>query len=168
MTDDKTQNRRREAAEAAAELRDAMREIVGAPGEDDEDIEASRHAAAALDALEHAETALRLWRDHEEEPIELLGEEPRDPDATDLDEVVVDRETARMVLARMHVVDAIPPCDAPRRSVGSIADDIDRDEEYVRDELERLAEWGVADLDEDGARLAHQRVVVEPLVSDDG
>lgn len=163
MTDDKTQNRRREAAEAADDLRDVMEEILCAPGEDDEDIEASRHAAAALDAIEHAETALRLWRDREEESIELLGEGGRSGD-----EMVIDRETARMVLARMHVVDAIPPCDAPRRSVGSIADGIDRDEEYVRDELERLAEWGVADLDEDGARLAHQRVVVEPLVSDDG
>lgn len=168
MTGDETQNRRREAAEAAAELRDAMREIVGAPGVDDEDIEASRHAAAALDGIEAAEEALRLWRDHEEEPIDLLGEESRDPGPADLDEVVIDRETARMVLARMHVVDALPSCDAPHRSVGSIAGDIDRDEEYVRDELERLAEWGVADLDEDGARLAHQRVVVEPLVSDDG
>ena len=166
MTDTTNTNRRREAAEAAADLRDAMEEILGAPVEDDEDIEASRHAAVALNALEHAEKALRLWRDREEEAIELLGEESREPDAADLDEVVIDRETARMVLARMHVVDALPPFDGPHRAVSEIADGIDRDEEYVRDELERLEELGVADLDEDGARLAHQRVVVEPLVRD--
>lgn len=80
MTDDETTNRRREAAEAADDLRDAMREILGAAGEDDEEIEAARHAAAALDAIEDAEEALRLWRDHEEEAVELLGEEPRDDD----------------------------------------------------------------------------------------
>ena len=77
MTDENA-NKRREAAEAADDLREAMREILDAPGEDDEDIEAKRHAAAALDAIEDAEEALRAWRDHEEEPVELLGEEPFD------------------------------------------------------------------------------------------
>ncbi|MDS0277360.1 hypothetical protein NDI85_06110 [Halomicroarcula sp. S1AR25-4] len=55
-----------------------MREILGTPGEEDADIEAKRHAAAALDGIVHAEDALRLWRDREEEAIEMLGEEPRD------------------------------------------------------------------------------------------
>ncbi|WP_254838068.1 hypothetical protein [Natronomonas marina] len=76
MTDDT--NKRREAAEAAAELRDAMEEILSTPGESDDEIEAKRHAAAALAGVEDAEEALRLWRDHEEEAVELLGEEPRD------------------------------------------------------------------------------------------
>jgi len=77
MTDENT-NKRREAAEAAADLRDAMREILAAAGEDDEEIEAARHAAAALDGIEDAEEALRLWRDCEEDAIELLDEEPYD------------------------------------------------------------------------------------------
>ncbi|WP_303299579.1 hypothetical protein [Haloferax volcanii] len=77
MTDENT-NRRREAAEAAADLREAMREILDTPGMDDNGIEAKRHAAAALDGIEDAEEALRLWRDCEEDAIEMLGEEPRD------------------------------------------------------------------------------------------
>ncbi|QGA81996.1 hypothetical protein [Halomicrobium sp. LC1Hm] len=71
-------NRRREAAEAADDLRDAMEEILAAAGEDDEEIEAARHAAVALDGIEDAEEALRLWRDCEEDAIELLDEEPYD------------------------------------------------------------------------------------------
>lgn len=77
MTDENT-NKRREAAEAADNLRDAMREILDTPGEDDDEIEAKRHAAAALDGIEDAEEALKMWRDCEEDAIELLGEEPRD------------------------------------------------------------------------------------------
>lgn len=78
--DDENPNRRRDAAEAADELRDAMREILDTPGDSDDEISAKRHAAAALDGIEGAEEALRLWRDHEEEAIELLGEEPRSDD----------------------------------------------------------------------------------------
>lgn len=171
MTHDENTNRRREAAEAAVELRDSMREILATPADYDDEIDAKRHAANALSGIEDAEEALRLWRDtEEEEGIELLGEEPRSDGGGGHSggDMVMDCETARMVLARMHVVDALPPCDASHRSVANIADSIDRDEEYVRGELERLAEWGVAEIVEDGARLAHQRVVVELLVSDKG
>ncbi|RKS82167.1 hypothetical protein BDK61_1466 [Haloarcula quadrata] len=80
MMTDENQNRRREAAEAADVLRDAMEEILGAAGEGDDEIEAARHAAVALDGIEDAEEALRLWRDREEDAIEMLGEEPRDGD----------------------------------------------------------------------------------------
>ncbi|ELZ96446.1 hypothetical protein C440_04843 [Haloferax mucosum ATCC BAA-1512] len=76
MTDEDW-NRRREAAEAAVDLRDVMVEILSAPGEGDDDAtEAKRHAAVALDGIEAAEEALRLWRDIDEEAVELLGEEP--------------------------------------------------------------------------------------------
>lgn len=71
-------NQRRQAAEAAAELRRMMEEILGAPAYDE--IQAKTEAAAAIEGLEHAEKALRLWRDHEEEAIELLDEEPLDAD----------------------------------------------------------------------------------------
>ena len=67
-------NRRKEAAEAADELREMMVEILGTPGYDE--IEAKRHAAAALDGIDDAEEALRMWRDREEEAVEELGEEP--------------------------------------------------------------------------------------------
>lgn len=76
--DEKYWNRRREAAESARNLRDAMEEILSTPGATDEDIEAKRHAAAALRGIEDAEDALRAWRDREEEAIEILGEEPCD------------------------------------------------------------------------------------------
>jgi predicted aminopeptidase len=75
MTEE-NRNRRREAAESAADLRDVLREILATPAEDDA-IEAKKHAAAALEGIEWAEEALRMWRDYEEVPIELLGEEPR-------------------------------------------------------------------------------------------
>lgn len=78
MTDD--WNRRREAAESADDLRDMMVEILGVPSESDDHIKAKRHAAAALDGIEEAEEALRLIRDFEEEPVELLDEEPFDDD----------------------------------------------------------------------------------------
>lgn len=81
-------NRRKESAEAAEELRESMEEILGTPGYDE--IEAKRHAAAALDGIEDAEQALRLWRDHEEETIELLGEEPRDEDGAEYDAKHID------------------------------------------------------------------------------
>lgn len=69
-------NWRRMASESADDLRSIMEEILGAPGYDE--IEAKRHAAAALDGIDDAEEALRMWRDREEEAVEELGEEPLD------------------------------------------------------------------------------------------
>jgi hypothetical protein len=69
----------------------------------------------------------------------------------------------------MHVPDAVPSWDASRRSTANIADEIDRDEEYVRGELKLLEASDIVDFTEDGeARLQHQHIVVAPLASNPG
>jgi hypothetical protein len=90
-------NQRRKAAEAADQLRDTLEEILETPASEDDELKAKKHAASALEGIEHAENALRLWRDHEEEAIDLLDEEPLD--AADADEDA--REEVKQ--ARKHV-----------------------------------------------------------------
>ncbi|WP_435180421.1 hypothetical protein [Halorussus sp. AFM4] len=71
------------------------------------------------------------------------------------------------VLSLREIVDAVPRFDQPRHSVASVADDLGRPEDYVRQQLQQLAEENVIDFTEDGVRLAHRSIVVEPLVSDE-
>lgn len=68
-------NPRREAAEAIHDVREILVEILATPSYDEEHIDAKRHAASAIDGLDDAEEALRLWRDEGEEPISSLDEE---------------------------------------------------------------------------------------------
>jgi len=150
MTDDENWNRRREAAEAAADLRDMMEEILGAPAYDE--IEAKRYASAALDGIEDAEVAIRLWRDSDEEAVEILGEESRVEDGGDdakhLDGGVVeiDGEKWRLGAAlralsdgELAVDDVLPVVDAsecdgytPTRREALMEDDLYRSTPHNR------------------------------------
>jgi hypothetical protein len=49
-----------------------MAEILRVPSGDDQHIEAKRHAVVALEGIDRAEKALRLWRDCEEGSVDLL------------------------------------------------------------------------------------------------
>ncbi|WP_424008287.1 hypothetical protein [Haloferax denitrificans] len=51
-----------------------MAEILSVPSGDDQHIEAKRHAVAALEGIDRAEKALRLWRDCEEGSVDLLDD----------------------------------------------------------------------------------------------
>jgi hypothetical protein len=132
--------------------------------EDLHDIHADRRGQREATELD-TEEALSMLREAASDELReaSLEEVLQRTLGDDEDVLVVDHQTAPMLIARMHIVDALPPHDAQRSSVEVIADECDRDEEYVREELERLAELDVADLGWDGARLAHRRVVVEPL-----
>lgn len=100
-------NPRRRAAESAVDLRDNMIEILSTPAHEDEEIEAKRYAAAALDGIDDAEEALRLWRDHDEEPIGLLGEEPHD-EGSDIDDALQElRESASDKLLETPLEDVL-------------------------------------------------------------
>lgn len=100
MTDKNNWNRRREAAESAADLHEVMVKILGAPGErDDETIEAKKHAAAGLEGIDHVEKALRLWRDGEEDAFKLLDEVGHEDD----EEMGNDEETPRERLADLNL-----------------------------------------------------------------
>jgi hypothetical protein len=70
-----------------------MVEILSTPGEGEDEIKAKRHAAAALRGIEDAEEALCLWRDHEEEAIDLLDEEPHD-ESSDIDDELAELRAA--------------------------------------------------------------------------
>lgn len=161
------------------DARALIREILSV-GMPEQYVDIKRNAATGLIGLDRAEAAIEEYRRGEwiaggvvdEEARENIGEmaRPAEEDCESEcceDTLVLDREGARMVLARMHVVDELPQCDAPRRSAAEIADALDssgRDADYVEEVLGTLEGHDVADVGDDGARLAHRRVVVEPLV----
>ena len=125
----KRKNPRREAAEAIDELRGTMEEILGTPSYEDQHIDAKRHAAHALDGLDNAEEALRLWRDAEEEAVESLDqdvadalEELRDAASDELREASIGELLAAAGRTRG---DGREPISAPSETVGKNGD-IDR------------------------------------------
>jgi predicted ArsR family transcriptional regulator len=81
-------------------------------------------------------------------------------------ELILSHNAAQTVLSLIEIVRVVPRRDQPRRSVAAVAGDLGRPEDYVRQQLERLAEEDVVDITEDGVRLAYRRVVVEPLVKE--
>ena len=131
MTENTDWNRRREAAESAADLREVMVEILGTSTQDDNHIEAKRHAAAALEGVEDAEEALRMWRDCEEEAVELLGEEPREDD----DEMGDDDDTLREHLADLDLDQRADPDTPPEVWLDTAVTGIDMLVEGVDDPL---------------------------------
>lgn len=114
--------------------------------------------------------ALRALYDHNLTPEDVLNAITRDGENGDGDVLELDHEAARMVLARLDVLDELPSVGSKRRPVSDIAGTLrdGRGEDYVREVLGTLEAYDVADVDDDGARRAHQRVVVEPLVEGGG
>lgn len=171
MGDDDLDKRER-AERGIRDLRAMLVEVLDVSSPVFPGIDAQKDAAAGLEGLDRAEAALEKWveRDVDGE----WREEQRAKHAADSGEcsgddeddnvLTLDRETARMVLARKHILDELPSSEEDYRSAADIADDIDRGEEYVREELERFRDWGIADLGEEGARVAVDAIVVDPLL----